>query len=50
MLADSSIDIQSAAATIFAIALLGSGQSASITATLAGQVVSEGFLEWRTSA
>ena len=25
------------------------GQSASITATLAGQVVSEGFLEWKTS-
>ena len=25
------------------------GQSASITATLAGQVVSEGFINWRTS-
>jgi metal iron transporter len=34
---------------IFALALLCAGQSASITATLAGQVVSEGFLEWRTS-
>lgn len=26
-----------------------SGQAASITATLAGQVVSEGFIEWRTT-
>ena len=25
------------------------GQSASITATLAGQVVSEGFINWRTN-
>ncbi|KAH8930100.1 natural resistance-associated macrophage protein [Atractiella rhizophila] len=37
------------AAYLFAIALLASGQSASITATLAGQVVSEGFINWRTS-
>lgn len=53
------------AAIIFALALLcvcpdhlcpfdeliagQAGQSASITATLAGQVVSEGFIEWRTS-
>ncbi|WWD16741.1 hypothetical protein CI109_101172 [Kwoniella shandongensis] len=37
------------AAIIFALALLCAGQSASITATLAGQVVSEGFINWRTS-
>lgn len=41
--------IGNGAAIIFAIALLCAGQSASITATLAGQVVSEGFLEWKTS-
>ncbi|KAI9602354.1 hypothetical protein H4Q26_001642 [Puccinia striiformis f. sp. tritici PST-130] len=33
---------------LFAIALLIAGQAASITVTLAGQIVSEGFLEWRT--
>lgn len=33
---------------LFALALMMSGQAASITATLAGQVVSEGFIEWRT--
>ncbi|KAG0150124.1 hypothetical protein CROQUDRAFT_652826 [Cronartium quercuum f. sp. fusiforme G11] len=38
-----------AAAYIFALALLFSGQAASITVTLAGQIVSEGFLEWRTN-
>lgn len=38
-----------AAAFLFALALLLSGQTASITATLAGQVVSEGFIEWRIS-
>ncbi|ORY29562.1 natural resistance-associated macrophage protein-domain-containing protein [Naematelia encephala] len=37
------------AALIFALALLCAGQSASITATLAGQVVSEGFINWKTS-
>ncbi|KAG9122965.1 hypothetical protein FRC07_000419 [Ceratobasidium sp. 392] len=37
------------AAVMFAVALLCSGQSASITATLAGQIVSEGFIEWRIS-
>ncbi|KAL0573855.1 Manganese transporter smf1 [Marasmius crinis-equi] len=37
------------AATLFAVALLAAGQSASIVATVAGQAVSEGFLEWRTS-
>ncbi|KAJ7651483.1 natural resistance-associated macrophage protein-domain-containing protein [Mycena polygramma] len=38
------------AATLFAIALLASGQSSSIIATVAGQAVSEGFLQWRVSA
>ncbi|KAH8120590.1 Nramp-domain-containing protein [Phellopilus nigrolimitatus] len=37
------------AAIVFAIALVCSGQSASITATLAGQIVSEGFIQWRIS-
>jgi len=37
------------AAAIFAIALLCSGQSASLVATVAGQIVSEGFLRWRVS-
>ncbi|KAI6048030.1 natural resistance-associated macrophage protein-domain-containing protein [Pisolithus marmoratus] len=37
------------AALLFALALLASGQSASIIATLAGQSVSEGFLHWRVS-
>ncbi|TYJ58771.1 hypothetical protein B9479_000607 [Cryptococcus floricola] len=41
--------IGNAAAIIFALALLCAGQSASITATLAGQVVSEGFINWKTS-
>lgn len=34
------------AATLFAIALLFSGQSATIIATVAGQVVSEGYIRW----
>ena len=38
-----------AAASMFALALLCAGQTASITATLAGQIVSEGFIEWRIS-
>lgn len=37
------------AATLFAIALLSAGQSSSIIATVAGQAVSEGFLQWRVS-
>ncbi|RDX56184.1 natural resistance-associated macrophage protein [Lentinus brumalis] len=41
--------IGKAAAFIFALALLCAGQTASITATLAGQIVSEGFIEWRVS-
>ncbi|OCH95717.1 smf Mn2+ and Fe2+ transporter-like protein [Obba rivulosa] len=36
-------------ATLFALALLASGQSSSIVATMAGQTVSEGFLQWRIS-
>ncbi|KAI0800582.1 smf Mn2+ and Fe2+ transporter-like protein [Fomes fomentarius] len=38
-----------AAATLFALALLAAGQSASIVATLAAQIVSEGFIKWRLS-
>ncbi|MGH7670266.1 MAG: Nramp family divalent metal transporter [Gemmatimonadaceae bacterium] len=37
------------ASTLFAIALLASGQSATIVGTLAGQVVMEGFMRWRVS-
>jgi manganese transport protein len=36
-----------AASILFAIALLASGQSSTITGTLAGQVVMEGFMHWR---
>ncbi len=36
-----------AAGTLFAVALLASGQSSTITGTLAGQVVMEGFMHWR---
>jgi manganese transport protein len=36
-----------AASTLFAVALLASGQSSTITGTLAGQVVMEGFMNWR---
>lgn len=35
------------ASTLFALALLASGQNSTVTATLAGQVVMEGFLEIR---
>lgn len=35
------------AATAFAVALLASGQSSTVTGTLAGQIVMEGFLEIR---
>lgn len=41
--------IGQAAALLFALALLASGQSASIIATVAGQSVSEGFLNWKVS-
>ena len=37
------------ASTMFAIALLASGQNSSITGTLAGQVVMEGFIHLRVS-
>jgi manganese transport protein len=36
--------------TLFAVALLASGQSSTITGTLAGQVVMEGFMHWRIQA
>ncbi|KAG1826250.1 natural resistance-associated macrophage protein-domain-containing protein [Suillus subaureus] len=38
-----------AAALMFALALICSGQTASVTATLAGQIVSEGFISWNIS-
>src|SRR5579864_5178902 len=37
----------SVASTLFVVALLASGQSSTITGTLAGQVVMEGFMDWR---
>ncbi|EPQ60172.1 smf Mn2+ and Fe2+ transporter [Gloeophyllum trabeum ATCC 11539] len=37
------------AAFLFALALLCAGQSSSIIATVAGQVVCEGFIRWRVS-
>lgn len=36
-------------ATAFAVALLASGQSSTITGTLAGQIVMEGFMRWRVA-
>lgn len=36
-------------AILFAIALLTAGQSSSITVTLAGQIISEGFIHWRVT-
>ncbi len=39
-----------AASLLFAVALLASGQSSTITGTLAGQVVMEGFMHWRICA
>jgi manganese transport protein len=36
-----------AASTLFAIALLASGQNSTLTGTLAGQIVMEGFLDFR---
>ena len=35
------------ASILFAVALLASGQSSTITGTLAGQVVMEGFMRWK---
>lgn len=43
------LHIGKAAAFVFALALVCAGQTSSITATLAGQIVSEGFIEWRVS-
>ncbi|KAK9368570.1 natural resistance-associated macrophage protein-domain-containing protein [Lipomyces kononenkoae] len=40
------VNLSQAAGTVFALALLFSGQSAGIVCTLAGQMVSEGFLHW----
>jgi manganese transport protein len=37
----------SLASVLFGVALLASGQSSTITGTLAGQVVMEGFMRWR---
>jgi manganese transport protein len=37
------------ASVLFAVALLASGQSSTITGTLAGQVVMEGFMHWKIS-
>jgi manganese transport protein len=37
----------SLASLLFVVALLASGQSSTITGTLAGQVVMEGFMHWR---
>jgi len=36
-----------AASLLFAVALLASGQSSTVTGTLAGQVVMEGFMQWK---
>jgi manganese transport protein len=38
-----------AGSILFAIGLLASGQSSTITGTLAGQVVMEGFMHWKVS-
>ena len=35
-----------AASVVFAVALLASGQNSTVTGTLAGQIVAEGFLDW----
>jgi manganese transport protein len=37
------------ASTAFAVALLAAGQSSTITGTLAGQIVMEGFLNWKVA-
>jgi len=37
------------ASVIFAVALLASGQSSTITGTIAGQVVMEGFMHWKVA-
>ena len=35
------------ASVLFAVALLASGQNSTLTATLAGQIVMEGFVDWK---
>ena len=40
---------KAAGSILFGVALLASGQSSTITGTLAGQVVMEGFMHWRIS-
>jgi manganese transport protein len=42
-----SASLGGASATVFAVALLASGQSSTITGTLAGQIVMEGFMNWK---
>lgn len=37
-------------ATVFAVALLFSGQSSTLTGTMAGQIVADGFLQWHMPA
>jgi manganese transport protein len=39
--------LSTGASTVFALALLASGQNSTITGTLAGQIVMEGFLNIR---
>ncbi len=39
----------SGAAFVFALALVCAGQTSGITVTFAGQIVSEGFIQWRIS-
>eukprot|EP01117_Protostelium_nocturnum_P018666 TRINITY_DN7850_c0_g1_i1.p1 TRINITY_DN7850_c0_g1~~TRINITY_DN7850_c0_g1_i1.p1 ORF type:complete len:563 (+),score=182.94 TRINITY_DN7850_c0_g1_i1:89-1777(+) len=41
------VQVGKAAAVLFAVSLLFSGLSSSIVATLAGQIVSEGFINWK---
>ncbi|KAF9270526.1 natural resistance-associated macrophage protein [Marasmius fiardii PR-910] len=42
-------NVGSGPAFLYALALVCTGQAASVTATLAGQVVSEGFIDWQMS-
>lgn len=37
------------ASVLFAVALLAAGQNSTVTATLAGQIVMEGFLQWKVA-
>lgn len=38
------------ASTLFAVALLACGQQSTLTGTLAGQIVMEGFVDWKMTA